>query len=202
MTTNNTNDQAPPVDFTGSKAWVPYEGDPVDFVPFEGYASARVTKCVPQKAKNSSNWNMKINLVLEDEDCKGMRLIRYQPYTGTRDDGRQNMDGFREFLLSTGTDLEKIQALEGKQLSADEICKQVTGRVCFPSIGAGEYEGKPRSEVKGFIPKKKFEEEKAIGAHRRPVPEQYRTSAPAAGASQNGKANLSSEAQQQAASVL
>jgi hypothetical protein len=176
--------EAPPITFTTAVAeFSDYDGaGGVDLVQFDGITIAKVSAAEARQAKNSGNWNAKVNVVIIDDEPwgelgapMGKRLIKDVPYTGKRKDGKMNADaGFAEFLRSTGTELEKVHALAGQTMQIGAVLETVVGRTCYVDIAAKEYDGKVTSEIRNFVTKEQYEKQKKLNAHRRDIPARWR----------------------------
>ena len=161
----------PPLDFTGAGGFEPNSGGGgSDILTHDGHYAVKIAKATAGMSK-AGNAQVEFEVVVEDADNKGKRVKSWCPYTGNDRKGRPNAQRLFQVLASTGTDKSKLTAMDGKSLAIEEVCKMLEGRIGYVEISAeksmdGQYWN---SNVRFWNVKQRYEDQKAVGAHRRPI---------------------------------
>lgn len=162
------------VDFNFSFAphtqYAPYTGEGgSDPFPQDGLYAVKLGGFKPYFTKDKKFPALKVHGVAEDEDAKGLRLIDDVLCGGKDKNGDDLGRQFCDLLVSSGTAVDSIHqnAQKGVEGSISAITKQLVNRVAYVEIEADVYEGKETSKVRNWITKERYEQAKAIGAHRR-----------------------------------
>jgi hypothetical protein len=145
-----------------------------DCVPFDGIVKVTTTsfstytsKAKPgEQGKPMVRWNM----VIEDEDAKGMRLISHVHAGGVDRHGEPMARQLAESMVSMGTTEENIQknAQQNAAMPLVELCEKYVGRTGYVEISADEYEGEETTRVDNWVTAERYTQAKSVGAHRKP----------------------------------
>jgi len=165
------NMSLPPLDFTGSASFEPNSGGAgSDLVTHDGHYAVKIVKAEAGLSK-AGNAQVAFECIIEDDDEKGKRVKSWVPYAGTDKKGRPNAQRFFQVLTSAGTEKDKLLGLDGKQMPIEDVCKSLEGKVAYVEIATEKsYDGMYwNSNIRFWNTKQRYEDQKAVGAHRRPI---------------------------------
>ena len=171
--------------FGKHKDWAPYTGDGgSDLFPFDGFIAVQLVNMRPYFTEKNKYPALKVSGVCQDEEAKGARVISDVLCGGTDKNGEDLGRQFLTLLHSSGTPEESIKqnAANNVEGSIKAISSQLVNRVAYAEIERDMYDGKETTKVKNWIAKERYEQAKAIGAHRR-KPRQVLAGAGTGGAS-------------------
>ena len=189
-----------PVDFTGMDSWTPSSGGlGSDLLTHDGLFQVRFADAEPCIAEKSRNSQFRFALIVEDADNKGRRIHTWVPYSGIDKNGKSNKERLWSVLASAGITADKRAMLAAQGSGAAEDVARIFlkdgGKIGYVEIEAELRESRWSSRVSFFVSKERYEADKALGVHRKPLPlgaargavETHATSAPpAAPSSDNG----------------
>jgi len=161
---------APAIEFEGLEEYSPWAGGGHGFLEFEGYVKVKVTDAEPEQGKKDpSKWQAKVGVVCLDDDCMGIPLIGRPIYKGMDRNGKNLNRQFADFLMSIGTDIEKIQANAKAKAKGDAnaTLTGLIGREGYVEVKWGSYDGKVTTEIANWISKEVYDKAAAVGGTRR-----------------------------------
>lgn len=178
--------------YAKGKDFTPFSGEGgADAVPFDGLVAISLAGSATYDAKKNERGEtpamIRVNAVIQDEgDGQGLRLISHLHLDGTDRNGDWMGRQFLEFQHSCGTSVEQIHknAEAGTNVpDANLIIKKYMDdkRTGYCEIEADVYDGRETTRVKNWITKERYEQAKAIGAHRRKRRTVGTTASPGAG---------------------
>jgi len=161
---------APPIEFEGLEEYSPWAGGGHSLLDFEGYIKVKVGEATPEQGKKDpSKWHAKVSIVCLDDDCMGMPLISRPIYKGLDKNGKSLNRQFADFLMSIGTDIEKIHDNAKKKAKGDAhaTLAGLKDREGYVEVKWGSYEGKTTTEVANWISQEVYVKAAAVGGTRR-----------------------------------
>ena len=160
----------PPLDFTGISGYSARSGGSASgLLSHNGDFTIKIVSATPGMSKKG-NPQVAFVCVVQDEDNKGVTVKSWVPYSGNNKNGEPNARRLWEVLDSAGTTKEQFSNLEGKALEIEEVCTLLTGRDAYAHCDAEEYNGRWSSSIRYWINAQRYEDQKAVGAHRTPLP--------------------------------
>jgi hypothetical protein len=160
----------PPLDFTGISGFTARSGGSASgLLSHNGDFLVKITTATPGISKQG-NAQVTFVCIIQDEDNKGIAVKSWVPYAGNNKNGEPNAKRLWEVLDSAGTTQEQFAKLEGQQLDIAEVCNLLAGRDAHVNCIAEEYNGRWSSKINYWVSKQRYEDQKAVGAHRTPLP--------------------------------
>ena len=160
----------PPLDFTGVSAFTARSGGSASgLLTHNGDYLVKIVSATPGISK-AGNAQVAFVCVIQDEDNKGVTVKSWIPYAGNNKNGEPNAKRLWEVLDSSGTSKDQFAKLEGQSLDIEEVCNLLTNKEAYVHCEADEYNGRWSSSVGYWINKQRYDDQKAVGAHRTPLP--------------------------------
>ncbi len=160
----------PPLDFTGISTFKARSGGSASgLLSHNGDYLVTISSATPGISKQG-NAQVAFICVIQDEDNKGITVKSWVPYAGNNKNGEPNAKRLWEVLDSAGTTQEQFAKLEGESMDITEVCSLLTGREAYVHCEADEYNGRWSSKIGYWVSKQRYEDQKAVGAHRTPLP--------------------------------
>ena len=160
----------PPLDFTGITSFKARSGGSASgLLSHNGDYLVTISSATPGISKQG-NAQVAFICVIQDEDNKGITVKSWVPYAGNNKNGEPNAKRLWEVLDSAGTTQEQFAKLEGESMDITEVCSLLTGREAYVHCEADEYNGRWSSKIGYWVSKQRYEDQKAVGAHRTPLP--------------------------------
>lgn len=173
------------IDFNGSGAYAgPFEGAGSELLPFQGFTYGKIVKVSEGTSKEAKNSTLKLEIVCEEQEASGMRLMKTQAVTGLRSDKKPNVQGLLDILFSVYSEtepqekaLERVKALEGQQMESAGIIQELTGQRVYLDVTARKYAREDGSDgwatdIRNFVGKQRYVDAKATNIHHRDLPEE------------------------------
>ena len=175
----------PKLDFTGISQFTARSGGSASgLLSHNGDYIVKVVSATPG-ISSKGNAQVAFVCVVQDEDNKGITVKSWVPYAGNNKNGEPNAKRLWEVLDSAGTTKDQFAKLEGQSLDIEEVCNLLKDREAYVHCIADEYNGRWSSKIGYWISKQRYEDQKAVGAHRTPLPAGAGASKP------NGSAGVS-----------
>ncbi|MBO76572.1 MAG: hypothetical protein CME17_03995 [Gemmatimonadetes bacterium] len=160
----------PPLDFTGITQFKARSGGSASgLLSHNGDYIVKIVSATPGMSKQG-NAQVTFVCVIQDEDNKGVTVKSWVPYAGNNKNGEPNAKRLWEVLDSAGTTQEQFAKLEGDSLEIDQVCALLKDRDAYVHCEADEYNGRWSSKIGYWINKQRYEDQKAVGAYRTPLP--------------------------------
>lgn len=161
--------------FTPFATYEAYSGEGgSDNVPFAGLVHVNLTSLsafhTAPKDGSQPKPAVKVGSVIQDEDGKGLRLISTVLAGGKDKNGDDLGRQFIDLLVSSGTTVDAIKKNAQNNVGGpiSGILNQLRGRGAYCEIDGDTYDGRETTRVLNWVTKERYEQAKAIGAHRRP----------------------------------
>lgn len=178
------------VDFGDTTKYQPKTGGSTDLVPKEGMYRAKISS-VDEGKSGTGNATLRFNMLITDDDAKGLRVSKTIPVSGKNTKGQNNIDQllpvYESLLSTTVADKDLGPAVQkmtnGRKSNSAEIIAEFLGKDVYLDIKVKPLHGDDGrvnwvSDVCFFIARGKLESFEKRGAHRRALPpqaEQYRS---------------------------
>ena len=161
----------PPLDFTGISGYSARSGGSASgLLSHDGDFVIKIVSATAELSKSSGNAQVAFVGVVQDEDNKCVTVKSWVPYAGNNKNGEPNAKRLWEVLDAAGTSREQFDNLEGKALEIEEVCNLLKGREAYVHCTAEAYKGRWSSSIQYWINKQRYEDQKAVVAHRTPLP--------------------------------
>jgi hypothetical protein len=174
--------------FNQAATFTPFEGGG-DLYPFEGKTFGTISNVTEDKSEKGND-QLVLDLVCDEQEAKGLKARKWIPVSGTRTDGKPNIIALYEALaainsmcggpngepLPSDAAVAKVRELEGRSVTSDQLIAALKGkRVCY-EVAARTYAKQDGTtalgtEVKNFIMKSTYDDNKALNTHHRQIDE-------------------------------